>query len=237
MATKFISAITDEAMQKICYEGGGWVLTPFEFSVSETDLLDGIAQIDADGNLLNEDECLQKLTSLNTSDMMDDIQSGGRVWCTLPFSSVTKANSTTLSHHVLIPPDISIIGEKKVKTIYFKYQNNEGEIFLYAVACALADNTYEVGVTQSLFFTFTVSNSKYMDGVNFDINYTYPQEISDHNTAVDVHDNLVRRDGSKTITGTLMYSGNREFTSDFQLVSKEYVDSLIRELKLNNNLR
>ena len=237
MATKFISAITDEAMQKICYEGGGWILSPYEFAVSETDVLDGIAIIDADGNLTNQDECLKKLTSLNTADMMNDIQNTGGVWCTLPFSSITKSNNTTLSHHVLIPPDVAVPGEKKVKTIYFKYQSNEGEIFLYAVAYSLEENIYEIGITQSYFFTFTVSNTKYMDDINFAINYTYPQEISDHNTSTDVHDNLVRRDGSKTITGTLMYSGNRDFTSDYQLVSKAYVDSLINQLKLNNNLQ
>ena len=28
--TKFISVITDEAMQKICYTEGGWDLQPFQ---------------------------------------------------------------------------------------------------------------------------------------------------------------------------------------------------------------
>ena len=79
-----------------------------------------------------------------------------------------------------------------------------------------------------------------MDDISFTVNYTYPQEISDHNTTEDAHSLLLKRDGSRDITGNfLTYSGTRDFSSasDYVLVSKEYVDSLITKLKSDNNLR
>jgi len=241
MATKFITVITDEAMQKICYEGGGWVLTPYEFAVSETDVLDGIQVIDP----LTEEptpEALEKLNSLNTQSMMDDINNN-KVWCQLPFSSIVQANATTLNHHVVIPPDLDVTSNKTIKTIYFKYQSNANEVFLYAIAYAVDTEdsygiTYEIGVTQSFFFTFTVANQSSIDIVKFQVNYTYPQDIDDHNLSDDVHDNMLKRDGSRTATNFLNYSGYRDFSTagNYALVSKDYVDNLIAKLKRDNNL-
>ena len=237
MGTKFITVITDEAMQKICYEGGGWILSPFQFAVSETDVLKNTTVLDERGNVT--DEAYEKLTSLTTSDMMADISGANNVWCQLPFSSITKANDTTLNHNVIIPSDYGVKTNKTIKTIYFKYQNNDGEIFLYAVAYAIEDITDEIGVTQSFYFTFSVANRRSIDDVTFTVNYTYPQEISDHNTTEDAHSLLVKRDGSRTITGVLSYSGPRDFSSEsgYVLVSKDYVDKLIAKLKADNNLK
>ena len=106
MGTKFITVITDEAMQKICYEGGGWILSPFQFAVSETDVLKNTTVLDERGNVT--DEAYEKLTSLTTSDMMADISGANNVWCQLPFSSITKANDTTLNHNVIIPSDYGV---------------------------------------------------------------------------------------------------------------------------------
>ena len=236
MATKFISAITDEAMQKICYVGGGWTLQPYQYIVSETDILDGTVIFDDDGKVT--EEAYEKLLSFTTSDMQDDVSKGSDVaWHQEAFSSITKANETTLTHHIVIPPNVDVPSNKTIKTIYFLYKSQDEEIFLYAIAYAVEDVIYEKGITQSLFFNFTVTNTKYVDDINFTLNYSYPNEIADHNTSENVHDNLVRRDGSKTITGTLMYSGERSFTSPYQLVSKEYIDSLIEKLKADNGLR
>lgn len=237
MAIKFLSVVTDEAMQKICYEGGGWDLNPYRFAISETDYLDGIIELDAEGNVTNEDECLEKLCSLSTDDMMKDINKASTVWCNMPFSTVSKANNNSLNHHIVIPPDLDVTSNKAIKTIYFIYQAHNGETFLYGLAYAVGSRIYELGITQSMYFTFTVSNARYVDNVTYTVNYTYPQEIEDHNNTEDVHTNLVKRDGSRTITGTLMYSGSREYSNNYQLVSKEYVDKLIAKLKSDNNLK
>lgn len=234
MATKFISVITDEAMQKICYTGGGWTLSPYQFAISETNLLGDIPPLDSEGNVTQE--AYDKLKSMTSADMYADLATSSK-WCQRPFEAITKTNATTLGHHVVVPADWKVSTNKKIKAIYFLYQAEDGEIFLYGIALAVEDIIYEKGITQSLLFNFSVANERTVDEVNFVVNYTYPSEINDHNTSEDVHDNLVRRDGSKTITGTLMYSGDRNFTSQYQLVSKAYVDNLIAQLKANNNLK
>lgn len=240
MSTTFVSAITDEAIQRICYTGGGWDLNPFHFIVSETNVLDGITIFNPDGTLT--EAAKTKLTSLTTEDISQDLQN----WFESPFSAVTKSSksstesssaSSTLAHHIVIPANASNF-PKNINTIYFLYkEHNTGDIFLYAVAVATEELLFEPGVTQSLFFNFTIQSASAVPEVNFVINYTYPSDIADHNTSEDVHNNLVRRDGSLLLTGTLMYNGNRTFTGDYQLVSKEYVDQQIRILKLDNNLR
>ena len=40
MSDQFISAITDEAMARICYDGG-WGLKPYKFLISQYDIFDG----------------------------------------------------------------------------------------------------------------------------------------------------------------------------------------------------
>ena len=231
MATKFISAITDEAMQKICYSGGGWTLQPYKYVISETDILKNISILDESGKV--SDEAYEVLLSYTTSDAQEDRSIGG--WHEDTFSSISKANSTTLTHHIMIPSDVDVETNKNIKTIYFFYRSEDEEIFLYAIAYSLDTLVYERGVIQSLFFTFTVNNTKFTNNLNFKIDYSFPREISDHNTSEDVHDTLVKRDGSRIITGTLEYNGDRTFT-DYQLVSKQYVDSIIAKLKQDNNL-
>ena len=43
MSEQFVSVITNEAMCKICYDGG-WQLKPFMFFVSQTDILDHFSE-------------------------------------------------------------------------------------------------------------------------------------------------------------------------------------------------
>lgn len=237
MATKWVSVITDEAMQKICYEGGGWQLSPYRFAISETDYLQGMSVVEPSGII--SDDAYKKLTSITTAAMQEDISTTSNVWCISPFSSITKSADNSLLHHIVIPPDLAdVITNKNIKTIYFQYQANNEEVFLYAIAHAVEDILYESGVTQSFYFNFTVSNRLYMGNTDFVVNYTYPQEISDHNTTEDVHDCLVKRDGSREITNILSYASINKFTKSNELVSKSYVDSLIKSLvAANPNLK
>lgn len=235
MADKFISAVTDEAMQRICYNGGGWELTPYRFIVSDTDILNGATIYDSSGDVTEEVKTILKEYTSNM--MMND--SGN--WCELPFSSLTKDSTkqNTLTHHLVIPANQTTT-EKDIKTIYFVYKPHEGEAFLYAVAVAPTAIIFEPGLTQSLFFNFTVNNEYNTSSVSFTINYTYPQEIEDHNNDTEAHSSIlskyVLRDGSRTISNPLMYSTEMQFTNNYQLVSKAYVDNLINTLKANNNL-
>ena len=159
MSDQFISAITDEAMSRICYDGG-WNLTPYMFFVSETDVFEGWSE----SQIFNEDgtpteEAKTFLKTYTTVQMQNDYTSGN-VWYSNQFSSVSQANSTTLTHHINIPGDIAIdTTSKEIKTIFFIYKDHYDQDFLYALARSNSTLIFEHGVTQSFFFNFTVTNA------------------------------------------------------------------------------
>lgn len=240
---QFILAITNEAMDKVCYEttGGnsGWNLRPYQFAISETDVLASFT----DEEIFNEDgsvkpaiyDYLQKLT---TQDLKDD---SSNIWCELPFSGVTKIGNVdagaeatgmgTLSHHIVIPADLTISGQtKQIKTIYYIYIDNRNVPFLYAVARANSYMIYETGLTQKYFFDFTVANAYALMATQFVVNYSYPFEIQDHNNSDKAHDDLLKRDGSRSLTGMLEYDASHPaITKTHQLVDKEYVDTYVAD--------
>ena len=175
---QFISAITDEAMQRICYDetsdGNGWMLTPLQFAISSTDVFAGWSDSeiwDDNGKVLPK--AYEHLHDLTTEDMKDDMEAiGGGVWYESKFSGITPVasggsaeegyeSSATLTHHIVLPTNALPEGESgQIKTIYFIYIDpNNNEPFLYAVARATDYLGYESGVTQSFFFNFTVANT------------------------------------------------------------------------------
>ncbi len=226
----FISVVVNESMEKVCYEGG-WILSPYNFAVSGTDPLEGYT----DDEIFNEDgtvktEIYELLQQQTTEQFSSDLENGN-VWCQLPFSSVTKATSTTLTHHVVIPATVNVgTATKQVKTIYFLYKDNNDQVFVYALARATNYMVYETGVTQSFFFTFGMTNGQAQNTTEFVINYTYPQEIADHNTSSDVHDHFVAKDGSREIIAPLSYSQSFEFSNGLMLITKEYLEEYVASL-------
>lgn len=252
MSDQFISAITDEAMARICYDGG-WGLKPYKFLISQFDIFDGSSTQepwsrkqawDSGDEAVREalkDEAFEYLQKVVTENMQNDYTSGN-VWYNARFSSVTKANETTLVHHVNIPGDIAIdTTSKTIKTIYFVYQDNAGQDFLYAVARCNSSLVFETGITQSFFFNFTVTNSQTQEMTEFILNYSCAHEIEDHNVTFgpEIHSNLVARDGSRLLSGVLKYNNISvdQFTDGDQLISKKYVDQYIKDyiLPLMNN--
>ena len=227
MSDQFISAITDEAMTRICY-AGGWNLTPYMFFISQTDVLEGWTDeqiFDLQGNV--REEVLTFLKQYTTEQMQNDYTSGN-VWYSNRFSSISQANSTTLTHHINIPGDVAIdTSSKEIKTIFFIYRDNAEQDFLYALARSNGMLIFEHGITQSFFFNFTVTNAATQDMTNFILNYSCAQEIEDHNTTwgPQIHSNLVARDGSRTLTGELKYENNIAPTTNNSLVDKLYVDN------------
>ena len=219
MSDQFISAITDEAMARICYDGG-WGLKPYKFLISQSDIFDGSSTQepwsrkqawDSGDEAVREalkGEAFEYLQKVVTENMQNDYTSGN-VWYNARFSSVTKANETTLVHHVNIPGDVAIdTTSKTIKTIYFVYQDNAGQDFLYAVARCNSSLIFETGITQSFFFNFTVTNSQTQDMTEFILNYSCAHEIEDHNVTFgpEIHSNLVARDGSRLLSGVLKYN-------------------------------
>lgn len=232
MSDQFISVITNEAMSRVCYDGG-WNLKPWKFFVSETDVLEGWTEsaiYDADGNV--RPEVYDYLKEYTTEKMQQDYDAGN-VWYNNRFSSVSKASANTLTHHLNIPGDIAIDTKNKtIRTIFFLYQDNYGGEFLYALARSNSEIMFEVGITQSFFFNFTVSNSDAQDVTEFVLNYSCAHEIEDHNNTQgeNIHSDLMARDGSRTFTGIVSYSmPNPNFTQDNQLITKQYVDKLFAD--------
>lgn len=241
--SKFIPIITNEAMDKICYKGGGWDITPYAYAVSSTDILADITRDDAFEE--NAKRILKEITKTTYN-------ADTNIWYSCPFTYVTKVNDESLVHRIVIPTNALSSGSKDIKTIYFLYKNKHtfDEIFLYAIAYVKDIEEigkgilYEAGTIKSYFFTFSVSTNKNLN--NFYLDYSYPELIELHNLSdihnldsdkKEVHEGLLARDGSRNLTGLLNYKDNKTFTEDNQLVSKEYVDNQIAILKSYNNLR
>ena len=230
---QFISVVTDEAMQKICYAtadaGSGWKIKPYKFGVSDTDPLAGYSEEQIfDENGRPRPEIIQLLREFTTAQMSMD---STHTWCSLPFSGLTKphADSPTISHHVVVPANYfpqDVV--KQIKTIYFIYIDQFNNPFLYALARATNYLVYETGVTQNFVFNFTVTNEHALDVTDFIINYSYPFEIEDHNEAENSHIHLLARDGSRSAIDLLSYQyPRREITLDNQIVDKKYVDDVL----------
>lgn len=247
---QFILVITDEAMDRVCYEtsdgDAGWKLKPYQFAISDTDLLAGYT----DDQIFNEDGSVKdEIYALLQRQTKTNMDADMNIWCELPFSGITKPENAqnTLSHHVIIPPDLPITGDsKQIKTIYYLYSDINGTPFLYAVARANTTIIYETGLTQKYFFNFTVANSKEQALTEFIVNYSYPLEIQDHNTSTstDIHQTLLARDGSRLVDSKLYYSSLPDFYADpsaemqaqgvtkqMALVDKDYVDRLSEQLE------
>jgi hypothetical protein len=245
MANKFLTAVTNEGAQKILYNGGGWNLTPYAYVISEKDVLseirfENLIPLDEIGNLTDEaEQALQELTYITVED--DSLK-----WYQAPFEYITRADDTTLTFRILIPSK-AVSEVKQIKTIYFLFKNpnNNDEIFLFAVAYAKELIEYQVnskneGLMTSFFFTFTVDKSVLAKTHPFNIDYTYPDTIETHSNSTSnlIHPSLLRKNASQNITGTLVYSGTRDFTDapSSAIISKEYIDGLINQLKEDNNL-
>lgn len=245
---QFISAITDEAMQRICYDetsdGNGWILTPLQFAISSTDVFAGWSDSeiwDDKGKVLPK--AYEHLHDLTTEYMKNDMETiGGGVWYESKFSGITPVasggsaeegykSSATLTHHIVLPTNALPEGESgQIKTIYFIYIDpNNNEPFLYAVARATDYLGYESGVTQSFFFNFTVGNTDELTNIQFDVKYAYPLELEDHNQHPNSHNNLVARDGSRVITSVLNYTSNVNINTapDTAIPNKKYVDDKV----------
>lgn len=250
---QFISAITDEAMQRICYDetsdGNGWMLTPLQFAISSTDVLQGKTESEIwDDQGKVRPEIYELLHDFTTEAMKRDMDPlyGGGVWYESKFSGITPVasggsaeegydSSATLTHHIVIPTNAIPEGESgQIKTIYFIYIDpNNNEPFLYALARATDYLAYESGVTQSFFFNFTVANTDELTNIQFDVKYAYPLELEDHNQHPNSHNNLVARDGSRVVTSVLNYTSNVNINTapETAIPNKKYVDDKVSTIQ------
>ena len=198
MPISFNQVITDEAVTyaRVASVNAGWYLTPIRWAISSSS-----------GELT---------TARTTASMYTP-------WIQQPFSGIYASGTNRLLHSVVIPPD-AYDTEMTIAEIYFIYQDYYGNEFLYAIAQPTSTLTFSPGVSQSYSFAFTLNNTNVAD--TFTIDYTYPQDIEDHNQREDAHSYLLARDGSRTATGILTYENELNFSNPRQIVDKEYTDNV-----------
>ena len=153
-----------------------------------------------------------------------NLASRNETWIARSFSGIYPLGSNKLLNNITIPADART-STIAIREVYFVYENHDDEgstEFLFAIARPTVDLEFTPGVSQSFKFLFTLNNIDQIESM-IDVQYTYPEEISDHNLDLNAHDYFLKRDGSRTATGVLSYDSEKEFTSDLILVTKGWV--------------
>ena len=213
MAVDFDVVITDEActLAAIANSNSGWYLSPLRWELSSSSY----------GNIKEEDSSGKQYgQSITYNTRTTAFYSG-------PFSSVIPKENTLL-HSIVIPPDLNI-SNTQIASINFIYRDMYGNEFLYAVAQPTSSIEYVYGTKQQFLFSFAISNTTMSD--TYVINYTYPQDIQDHNVDINAHDYFLKIDGSRNATGVLSYSTSNNFTKDNEIIDKKYADTLTTTLR------
>lgn len=92
---------------------------------------------------------------------------------------------------IVIPPNAEIL-DTKIEEIYFICKDRNGEEFLYGIAQPNQDLYFTPGVTQSYAFVFTINNINVPN--TYVMNYTFPQDIEDHNNDPNAHGNMIQEE-------------------------------------------
>lgn len=204
MATiEFNTVITDEAITyaRFASTNSGWKLVPKRWAITT-----------ASG----------ELSSTRTTDSMYT------PWISQPFSGVYESGTNKLLHSIVIPPD-AYATDMNIGEIYFIYEDYYGNEFLYAISQPTSSVVFTNGISQSYTYVFTLNNTNVAD--TYTVEYTYPQDIEDHNKRADAHEWLLSRDGSRKADAVLAYSQKLEFTDPRQIVDKEYTDRVTDIIK------
>lgn len=170
---KFNCLVTDEGLKKVreVSLNPGWRIEPTIYKLSSTH-----------GDFIEE----------RTYDSMEP------VWYSSPLSGaypVDEKRSGQIIFSVVIPPNAQIL-DTKIEEIYFICKDRNGEEFLYGIAQPNQDLYFTPGVTQSYAFVFTINNINVEN--TYIMNYTFPQDIDDHNHDPLAHDEILTRVLNKT---------------------------------------
>lgn len=143
-------------------------------------------------------------------------------WTTNTMSSQVSGTNA-IQNNVVVRGDAANI-DRQIGEIYFIYTNESNEEFLFAIAQPSSTLMFTPGVQQNYIFVFKLNNTNVADIVQ--INYSFAEDITDHNNDPDAHPYLLARDGSRTATGVLEYATVQSFTTPRDIVDKEYVDNI-----------
>jgi hypothetical protein len=161
MTLLFNMTITNEGISKArqANETPGWYIIPKKFGVTQSQ---------------------GALSATRTTSSMYT------TWYGEEFSGVYPIETTKMVNSVVIAPD-AYASDINIGEIYFIYETSDGEEFLFAIAQPASTLIFTPGVAQDYAFSFTLNNTNVLDV--YEINYTFPQDIEDHNNDVTAHVN------------------------------------------------
>ena len=135
-------------------------------------------------------------------------------------SDVSYLEKNKLMFTVTIPGN-AFTAPKTISEIYFYAQTPQGTEYLYVLIQPINPITWNPGVTQKMSFVIALSNSD--KGDIYNIQFSSPDDIEDHNIDLLAHPYLLARDGSRTATGILKYAEKLNFTNPREIPDLEYV--------------
>lgn len=135
-------------------------------------------------------------------------------------SDVSYLEKNKLMFTVTIPGN-AFTAPKTISEIYFYAQTPQGTEYLYVLIQPINPITWNPGVTQKMSFVIALSNSD--KGDIYNIQFSSPDDIEDHNKDLLAHPHLLARDGSRTATGILKYAEKLDFTNPREIPDLEYV--------------
>ena len=166
---KFDCLVTDEGLKKIreVTLHPGWKIEPTIYKLASTH-----------GEFIQE----------RTYDTMEPVWYSSTLSGAYP---VDEGKYGQIIFSVVIPPNAEIL-DTKIEEIYFICKDRNGEEFLYGIAQPNQDLYFTPGVTQSYAFVFTINNINVPN--TYVMNYTFPQDIEDHNNDPNAHGNMIQEE-------------------------------------------
>ena len=166
---KFDCLVTDEGLKKIreVTLHPGWKIEPTIYKLASTH-----------GEFIQE----------RTYDTMEPVWYSSILSGAYP---VDEGKYGQIIFSVVIPPNAEIL-DTKIEEIYFICKDRNGEEFLYGIAQPNQDLYFTPGVTQSYAFVFTINNINVPN--TYVMNYTFPQDIEDHNNDPNAHGNMIQEE-------------------------------------------
>jgi microcystin-dependent protein len=135
-------------------------------------------------------------------------------------SDVSYLEKNKLMFTVTIPGN-AFTAPKTISEIYFYAQTPQATEYLYVLIQPINPITWNPGVTQKMSFVIALSNSD--KGDIYNIQFSSPDDIEDHNKDLLAHPYLLARDGSRTATSILKYAEKLDFTNPRDIPDLEYV--------------
>lgn len=190
--------ITDEGISQARQAKGniGWYIIPTEYGIS-----------DVKG-------------AFTASRTISQVNS---MWYRHSFNSISDVSyleKNKLMFTITIPGN-AFSSQKTISEIYFFAKTPQDTEYLYVLIQPINPMSWSPGVTQKMSFVISLSNSD--KGDIYNIQFSSPEDIEDHNSDLLAHPHLLARDGSRNATGVLRYADKLDFSNPRDIPDLEFV--------------